>query len=266
MLEQAEDFRAESRGLHALLAGTSDAQMAQETQFKGWTIDTVIQHLHFFNLAAEMALVDEPALLALFADLKAAREAGETTIAYTDRYLEGLKGQALLEAWIETCEKVADLFAPADPKARLKWAGPDMSARSFITARLMETWAHGQEVYDILGAERTEHDYIRNIAMLGVNTFGWTFVNRKEPVPKAKPYIRLTAPSGEIWEWNEPSDAERIEGPAVAFCQVVAQTRNIADVDLSVTGPVAREWMAKAQCFAGPPNDPPAPGTRFRVS
>ena len=111
-----------------------------------------------------------------------------------------------------------------------------MSARSFITARLMETWAHGQEVYDVLGAERTEHDYIRNIAMLGVNTFGWTFVNRKEPVPETKPWIRLTAPSGELWEWNEPSDAERIEGPAVAFCQVVAQTRNIADVDLAAAG------------------------------
>ena len=266
MLDQAEDFRAESRGLHALLDGVADDRFRTQTQFKGWTIDTVIQHLHFFNIAAELALVDEPALLALFAELKAAREAGETTIAYTDRYLKGLRGRPLLDAWIATSERVADLFAPADPKARLKWAGPDMSARSFITARLMETWAHGQEVYDILGAEREERDYIRNIAMLGVNTFGWTFANRKEPVPEAKPYVRLTAPSGEIWEWNEPSEVERIEGPAVGFCQVVAQTRNIADVDLKVTGPAATAWMTKAQCFAGPPNDPPASGARRRVS
>lgn len=265
MLEQAEDFRAESRGLHALLADVDDAGFRTETQFKGWTIDTVIQHLHFFNIAADLALTDEPALVALFADLKAARAAGETTIAYTDRWLDGLSGRALLAAWIETCERVADLFVDADPKARLKWAGPDMSARSFITARLMETWAHGQEVYDILGAERVEHDYVRNIVMLGVNTFGWTFANRGEPVPEPRPYLRLTAPSGEIWEYGEPSEVERIEGPAVAFAQVVAQTRNIADVDLAVTGPVASEWMSKAQCFAGPPNDPPAPGTRFRV-
>jgi len=34
---------------------------------------------------------------------------------------------------------------------RVKWIGVDMSARSCLTARLMETWAHGQEIYDILG-------------------------------------------------------------------------------------------------------------------
>jgi hypothetical protein len=33
--------------------------------------------------------------------------------------------------------------------------------------------------------------------------------------------------------------------------------------DLRVTGAVATDWMAIVQCFAGPPEDPPAPGTRF---
>jgi hypothetical protein len=43
----------------------------------------------------------------------------------------------------------------------------------------------------------------------------------------------------------------------------VTQTRNVADTGLSVTGPVAEDWMTIVQCFAGPPEDPPAPGTRF---
>jgi uncharacterized protein (TIGR03084 family) len=97
-----------------------------------------------------------------------------------------------------------------------------------------------------------------------VNTFGWTFANRKEPVPERMPWLRLEAPSGELWEWGEPGEDERIEGTAEAFCQVVTQVRNVADTELRVTGEIARRWMAQAQCFAGPPNDPPAPGTRFR--
>jgi hypothetical protein len=45
---------------------------------------------------------------------------------------------------------------------------------------------------------------------------------------------------------------------------VVTQVRAVADTELQVTGDTARRWMAIAQCFAGPPQDPPAPGSRFR--
>lgn len=137
-----------------------------------------------------------------------------------------------------------------------------MSVRSSITARLMETWSHAQAIYDLLGVPREDGDRIKNVAVLGVNTFGWTFVNRGEAVPEHKPFVRLTAPSGELWQWNEPSKTQIIEGSATQFCQVVTQTRNIADTSLKVTGDVATEWMTVAQCFAGPPREPPVPGTR----
>ena len=120
----------------------------------------------------------------------------------------------------------------------------------------------GQEIYDLLGVRRENTDRIRNIAHLGVSTFGWTFVNRKEAVPEPVPYVRLIAPSGAIWEWGSPSDDERVDGAAEEFCQVVCQTRNIADTKLQATGTVAAQWMAVAQCFAGPPEDPPLPGSR----
>jgi uncharacterized protein (TIGR03084 family) len=139
-----------------------------------------------------------------------------------------------------------------------------MSVRSSITARLMETWAHGQAIYDALGVERRDKDRIRNIAVLGVNTFGWTFRNRKLDVPAEVPYVKLTAPSGEVWEWNDPGASSRIEGPATAFCQVVTQTRNVADTSLRVEGNTAIKWMSIAQCFAGSPEQSPLPGTRFK--
>ncbi|MEK9871290.1 MAG: TIGR03084 family protein, partial [Gammaproteobacteria bacterium] len=80
--------------------------------------------------------------------------------------------------------------------------------------------------------------------------------------PGSAPYVRLSAPSGEIWEFNEPDEQNRVEGDAVDFCHVVTQGRNIADVNLTVVGEPAEQWMAIAQCFAGPPEDPPAPGSR----
>jgi hypothetical protein len=54
----------------------------------------------------------------------------------------------------------------------------------------METWAHGQEVYDLLGVERVDTDRIRSIAVLGVNTLAWTFMNRAVKVPSPVPQVR----------------------------------------------------------------------------
>jgi uncharacterized protein (TIGR03084 family) len=75
--------------------------------------------------------------------------------------------------------------------------------------------------------------------------------------------VRLTAPSGAVWEWNVPTADNSVAGPALDFCQVVTQVRNIADTTLTVAGDAARQWMRLAQCFAGPPEDPPGPGIRF---
>ena len=105
---------------------------------------------------------------------------------------------------------------------------------------------------------------IKNIAIIGINTFGWTFANRGMEPPGVRPNVRLIAPSGTIWEWAQANSDDLIEGTAVEFGQVAAQTRNIADTSLRVSGPTATAWMAIAQCFAGPPENPAPPGTRFR--
>ncbi len=264
-MQQADDFAAESEALHAQLAPLDDAAFRTVTQFRGWTIDDVVRHLHFFNQMVDLALLDPAEFEARYRIFEAGRRADGTMTRITERMLEGLSGQRLLAAWRERYLEMGPRWRDADPKARVRWVGPDMSVRSSITARQMETWAHGQEVADALGIERVDQDRIRNIGHLGVQTYAWTFINRGETAPGPVPYVLLTAPSGAVWEWGEASDAERVCGPAVDFCQVVTQVRNIADVGLEVSGPNATRWMALAQCFAGPPVDPPAPGTRFRA-
>ncbi|MEL7463743.1 MAG: TIGR03084 family metal-binding protein [Pseudomonadota bacterium] len=263
-MQQAEDYRAEARALHAVIADLTDADFAAVTQFKDWTLNDVIGHLHMFDVAAELSGTDPDAMGDFLKPVFAAIASGGSLIDAQNDWLGDLSGAALRDKWIAQAERTADVYADCDPKARLKWAGPDMSARSMITARQMETWAHGQEVFDILGAKREEADRVKNICHLGVTTFGWTHMVRRLPVPETTPYVRLTAPSGAIWEWGEPAE-ERVEGDGVEFAQVVAQTRNVADTSLTATGLVATFWMENAQCFAGAPNDPPAPGSRHRV-
>ena len=141
-----------------------------------------------------------------------------------------------------------------------------MSARSSITARQMETWAHGQEIFDLLGLERAEADRLRNVVFLGVNTFAFAFKLNGLAVPEQVPRLVLTAPSGAVWNFGDGESPDLIEGSAVEFAQVQTQTRNVKDTALKVSGPVAGKWMEIAQCFAGAPEPPPAPGTRFRVA
>lgn len=265
-LSQAEDFRMESEVLHDLLESLGDSEFEQPTLFKEWTINDILRHLHHGNMLADLSLNDEAAFHATYAEIKALRDGGMDMKESTEQVLDGLAGQELLATWRAFYGPMSERFAAADPKKRVKWVGPDMSARSSITARLMETWSHGQAAFDLFGVDRHDTDRIKNVAVLGMNTFGWTFVNRGEEVPSPVPYVRLMAPSGAVWEWNEPSDVERVEGSAVEFCQVVTQTRNIGDTALSVTGDVANQWMNVAQCFAGPPRTPPATGTRRKSS
>ena len=258
MLQQADDFREESLALYDLLADLDADSFACATQFKDWTIDDVIGHLHVWNIAADLSLTDESALTDFLGQVGAANGLRE----FEPNWLGGLAGPDLLETWRSFFIEMSERFGSADPKRRLKWAGPDMSVRSSITARLMETWAHGQEVYDSLGVVRTNTDRIKNIAVLGINTYGWTYQCRGLTPPEDKPFVRLTAPSGEVWTWHDEDDQNYIAGSAEGFCQTVTQVRNIADTDLIVVGDVASEWMSMAQCFAGPPETPPSPGSR----
>ncbi|MEP0941174.1 MAG: TIGR03084 family metal-binding protein [Rhizobiaceae bacterium] len=261
-MQQAEDFQQECLTLAALLDVQTDTVFERTTLFKGWTINDVIGHLHMFNVAARLALEDEAKFYDFIAPVVADLKQGKPMLASQNVWLDGLQGQALFDAWRAEYSATYEAYGASDPKQRIKWVGPDMSARSSITARQMETWAHGQEIFDCLGQHRADTDRLKNIAHLGVNTFGWTFINRKQEVPEPAPHVVLTAPSGEVWEWNTPQQDNRVSGPATDFCQIVTQTRNIADTTIKTSGDIAAHWLAIAQCFAGKPNDPPAPGQR----
>jgi uncharacterized protein (TIGR03084 family) len=262
MLQVSLDLRDEADELLAFLQTLGEADWGRPTPFLSWTPWDVLAHLHFFDRVSVLALNDEEAFGAARDKLVEQILAGKGNAEIAREEFGEISPQELLGRWHETCRDMAEQLGSSDPKRRLPWFGPDMGVRMFTTARYMETWAHGQDIYDLMRAPRTHTDRIKNVAELGIRTYGWTFANRGLEPPGPPPYVRLDAPSGAVWEWQEPSETSRIEGDAVEFCQVVTQGRNIADTKLRVVGDAAERWMAIAQCFAGGPADPPKPGER----
>ena len=251
-LQQVADLREEGEALYGLLDTLTDEQWAMPTPFKNRTVNWVVRHLHDADRWAVLSITDPDAYRGWAVKWIAGRRA----------YPSYPRGRPLLERWRADFLKLCDTLDASDPAVRIPWFGPDMSIRMMATARQMETWAHGQDVYDLVRVRRRNTDRIRNICVLGVRTYGWTFLNRELDVPAPEPYVRLDAPSGAVWEWNDPSDTNCVMGSAVEFAHVVTQGRNIADCNLTVVGETANAWMRMAQCFAGEPQEPPAPGER----
>ncbi len=263
----SDDLRAETDELHAFLKTLDEKDWETPTLFMGWTPWDIVAHLHFFDQVSLASLAGREEFAASQKTLIEGMASGASGQEQTRRALGEYDATALLEHWKSFGDDMASQLGESDPKRRLPWFGPDMGVQMFTTARYMETWAHSQAIYDLKGVERTHTDRIKNIVAIGIKTFAWTFVNRKLEVPGSAPYVRLTAPSGEIWEYNQ-SDGDtrgedRIEGIAVDFCLTVTQVRNVEDTELQVVGEVAKRWMEIAQCFAGGPVDPPKPGFRL---
>lgn len=263
--EEVHVLREEGESLQQLLGELMECDWSRETPFKGWTIWDVVAHLHLSDQWALASLASRESFSRAAEQVVSALKAGTPLTAYTRQHFRAVPDASILTSWKMCFRSLIAQLEALDPKARLAWFGPDMGARSFVTARYMETWAHGQDIYDLIPVPRPYTDAIRGIASLGVKTFGFTFANRKLTPPTPEPYVRLHAPSGAIWEWNTPSDTDRVEGLASEFCHVVTQNRNVADTQLEVRGDAAQRWMSIAQCFAGAPENPPAPGSRLGV-
>ncbi len=266
MKQICDDFLAEVNYLHAVFQGLPEEIWTQETGFMKWTPWDVVAHLHLFDLVGLKSAEGRGAFGQERNRLAVSFQQGKDHQGVARENLAGLGASELIDAWHATAVELAAKFSDLDPSSRLPWFGPDMGARMFLTARFMETWSHAQAIFDLAELARTHTDRVRHVATIGIKTFGWTFVNREIEAPGPVPRVELTAPSGDIWTWNEENMADYVRGDAAAFCFVVTQVRNIADTQLEVFGPVARKWMAVAQCFAGAPTDPPAPGVRLPKS
>jgi len=262
MSQLCEDLRAECQELDELLSASKDESIWNlVTRFHNWSVWDEIAHLHLFDGLSVLAVADRHDFMAERGRIETRLAAGaEISVIARERFAS-LAGAAIAPFWRSGWQAQADALAKMDPRARLPWFGPDMSARSFATARLMETWAHGQDIWDALDRRRPPSSRLSHVAQLGVLTFGWSFLNRGLDPPGLPPYVQLEGPNAEQWHWGEASDRNTIRGSALDFCLVVTQRRHVKDTHLEVRGDTAKAWMLIAQCFAGPAAAGPPAGS-----
>ena len=252
-----DDLLAESGMLREVLAGLTAADWARPTPAAGWTITDQVTHLAYFDDAARMSVTEPERFTA---------EAGQIGTDGADfidqvaaRYRDTPPADVL--AWFDQARaRLTEAYRKADPSARLPWYGPPMSVASSVTARLMETWAHGQDVLDTVGISRVTTARMRHVADLGIRALRYAYTVNGLPVPADPIRVELTGPDGARWDWGPADAANRVRGTALDFCLLVTQRRHRDDTALEVTGEVARQWMSIAQAFAGPagPGRPPS--------
>jgi uncharacterized protein (TIGR03084 family) len=261
MEQICRDLVWEQDSLDTLVSALDDAAWTTVTHCSDWTIKDQICHLAYFDATARLAATDAEAFGRHAAELFGSLKRMEDFVELTMEAGRKMSVDDLLAWWRTERTRMNEALLVLDPKHRLPWYGLPMSARSFATARLMETWAHGQDVYDVLDKKRPVSPGLRHIAHLGVKTFGWSFSVRGMEVPDTAVRVELTAPTGAPWTWGDAATAEKIAGPAEDFCLVVTQRRHVDDTALACTGDTARRWMLVAQAFAGPPDNGPPAGT-----
>lgn len=240
-----DDLRAEQADLRALVA---DADLDSPTPAQGWDVRDAVAHLAGTDVEALKAATRPEEFLAGLAE--AAKDVeGFLTSQLTAR--RGLSREELMADWQASFDPMVTALACVPAGTKVPWYGPPMSPASFATARLMEYWAHGQDVVDALGVVRAPTDRLRHVCHLGLRTRGFAYANRGRTAPHEPVALELTAPDGSTWSFGE--GAQRVTGPALDFCLLVTQRRHRDDLSLLAHGDAADDWLDVAQCFAGPP-------------
>ncbi|MEU1471520.1 TIGR03084 family metal-binding protein [Streptomyces sp. NPDC005761] len=245
-----DDLGGESAELDLLVAGLTASQWAGETPAEGWTVAHQVAHLSWTDEVALIAVTepeqfdDEVARAMKDPEGFVDRAADEVVAAYAP--------DALLVRWRTGRQRLQEALRAAPPGTRFPWYGPPMSVASMATGRLMETWAHGQDIADAVGVTRTPTARLRHVARIGVRARDYAFLVRGLQAPGEEFRVELDGPGGELITYGPEGGAQRVTGPLYDFCLLVTQRAHRDDLAVRAEGADADAWLDIAQAFAGP--------------
>ncbi|MFJ9569250.1 TIGR03084 family metal-binding protein [Streptomyces bacillaris] len=246
-----DDLREESGELDALVGGLGEEAWRRVTPAAGWTVAHQIAHLAWTDEVALLAATEPERFGDEVAKALAAPEAFVDEAA--DALVAAHAPRALLARWREGRRQLDTVLREAPAGTRIPWYGPPMSVASMATARLMETWAHGQDIADALGVTRTPTARLRHVARIGVRARNYAYAVRGIEAPGEEFRVELRSPDGDLIAYGPEGAAQRVTGPLLDFCLLVTQRAHRSDLAVTAEGSEADRWLSIAQAFAGPP-------------
>jgi uncharacterized protein (TIGR03084 family) len=239
-----DDLQSEHHAIEVVVRGALEgAHLEAPTLATSWSVRDTIEHLAIGDRLALLAVGDPEAF--------AADRAGHARS--WSAMVRGFGNEDLCRHWHVGHRSLIAALRESEPARRVVWVGPSMSLRSFATARIMENWAHGEDIAHACRVAYPVTDRLRHICHLGVLTRGFSFTVRGQPAPDGAVRVELKLEGGGTWLAGDPAAEDRVSGPARDFCLVVTQRRHVEDTALAVRGDGAAAWMRCAQAFAGAP-------------
>jgi uncharacterized protein (TIGR03084 family) len=194
-----------------------------------WFRPTPARYWDVRDTVAHLADIDEVAIDTCIGGARPLNDFAARMASPEDTTLWGVlrgrrrSGRDVLAWWEDTSTHEREVLAGLDPSMRVPW-GLGMRPPSLVTARLMETWAHGLDIRAALSLPVVDTDRLRHVAWLSYRSlpYAFSFAGRERPPGELR--VEITSPSGEAtWAYGPADAPNRITGPAGELCRLFAQ-------------------------------------------
>lgn len=235
MRDILSDLVAEQQQLDQFLQRIQVRDWSTPTTADGWDIRDTVSHLAHIEEYSYNALAEDGGMLA---DL----DGYETFDDFTESGVE--KGrekrpQDVIEWWRLSRAKVVDALSRAEARDRVPWFYASMSARSFATLRMADTWAHGLDIHDAVGEEAEDTERLRHIIVIIQKTLPWAF-EQADCEYDAPVRIEGIGPMYAKYAAGPEDTDQLIRGPAGEICRIALQRLHPDDAEnLTVQGGTA---------------------------
>ena len=263
MREILSDLVAEQQQLDQFLQTLRDRQWATPTPAHGWTIQDTVSHLAYTeSFAAEVLQEGEKRLKAeKISDVDAWTAIGV-------QQGRGRRHQEIIEWWRFGRADVVDALSRMLGTDRVPWIYGNMSAQSFASTRLMETWAHGLDVKSAMLGRITpldeppetddDEEYddplsdtirLRHIASLGQRSLPFAFEQAGDEYPAQGIRVEVMGPLYAAWRFGPEDTDQVIKGMAGDWCRLVVQRQSADETGLKAVGEHAEKALLIARAY-----------------
>lgn len=242
MREILSDLVAEQQFLDQSLQRIPIKHWDKKTPAGKWTVRDTISHL------ADSADLATDTLLG-GSRVKEWQTSGDLDALRQQAITRGrdMRPQDVIEWWRGGRAKVVEPLSRMSEDDRVEWIEGTMSARTFATFRLMDTWSHGLDIYSALDMEVEDTARIRHVCWLGWKTLPYAFKTAGADFSPIR--VEVIGPGYAKWVYGPEEADNLIKGSASDWARLVVRRIKPDAARLKVSGEAAATALEVAQAF-----------------